>query len=130
MKNTKNATKNAVETKKEEVNLIDALLKVIDAVDTKAIDNASKETDTELLRSNLAKLVIDTAHKLNELKSVSSVSTMREMLYNLIAIETKKSIAFHAENEAKAKDTISDIKSSDNAVKLFSTMYKKEYAKR
>jgi hypothetical protein len=123
--NQTNSTTTAVEPKDD----ITALLESIDVIEPTEIEKLAKLDDTELLRSNIAKLVLDIAHKLGELKSIRSVSTMRELMYNLIAIETEKSIKFHKELEAKPKDTIKDISESENARLVYSAMYPKMYNK-
>ena len=119
-----------VEKKESDIDVITSLLDVIDNVDIKQVEKLASIDDTELKRSNIAKHIIDVAHKLNALKSVHSVSTMRELLYSLIAVETKKSIALHKECEAKASDTLKDIKASANACLVFSSLYRKEFDKR
>ncbi len=115
-----------VKTNVELKNVIDAILESIETLEAGRIETLSKEADTEIRRSNLAKAVIDAAHKLNELKGIKSVSTMRETLYNLIAMDTNKSKEFHKENNAKQSDTIKDIKDSKKAVLLFSALYPKK----
>ena len=108
---------------------LDEVLQAISLTDSATVSTLAKETDTELRRSNIASLIISTAHHHDLLKSIRKVSTMRELLYNLLAVKTKKAKEFHREQEAKVSDTISDIKSDATAVLVFSSMYPSQYKK-
>jgi hypothetical protein len=120
---------NEKEVKTEVQDLITALLSLCEKVNVETFKKIASENDLILKRVLLAKYLL-TLNDVAELKSVKSTDTLRELLYNCIAIETKKSIALHKENEAKASDTLKDIKSSEKAKLVFSSLYKKEFDKR
>jgi hypothetical protein len=125
----KKQVESAVAVNSVEKHIIDVILDVISDIDVDAIKQASASDDTEIRRSSVASLIIESAHRLNELQSVKSVSTMRELLYSLIAVDTLKSKAFHAKHDAHSSKTLEDIEASDNALLVFSTMYKREFDK-
>ena len=91
------------------------------------LDTLSKQEDTELVRTSLALYLASEAHKQNKLMRLKKASAIREVVYNLIAIDTKKSIEFHKQEKAKASDTIKDILASKKARFIFSAMYKKVF---
>jgi hypothetical protein len=109
--------------------LISALLSLCEKVNVEQFKKIASESDLILKRVLLAKYLLS-LNDVIELKSVKSTDTLRELLYNCIAVETKKSIAFHKEAEAKASDTLKDIKSSEKCKLVFSSLYKKEFDKR
>ena len=131
MSKTSKAT--VVESKKEEKqevkDIITTLLDVMEAIDVDALNKVKEEQDTELRRSGIANLIIKTAHASNQLAGIKTVSTMREVVYNLLATDTQRSQAFHRELGANPKATLEDIASSPKAVLVFSAMYPRQYSK-
>jgi hypothetical protein len=116
----------ATQSTESEVNIIDQLLEAVSATDASIVEQLVKSyEDKDLLRPAIALAVLETAHNMGYLKSVKSASTMRELMYNLVAHKTQKSISFHKENEAKPADTLKDIMADKNAVLVFSSMYPK-----
>jgi|WetSurSiteA1Bulk_404760.scaffolds.fasta_scaffold03785_10 hypothetical protein len=102
---------------------IEAVTKAAAAVEPAKFQSCFEDTDTELLRSRIAKLVLDTAHELGLLKSVHRVSTMRELMYNLIAQDTKKAKEFHSTHKSRPSETMREIKAAPMALAVFNAMY-------
>ena len=107
--------------------VITSVLNSIKHIDAGSLEKASKLEDTEMRRTALAKLIMNSAHKNEMLKGVKSVSTMREILYNLIAVKTLRAKEFHKNLNAKLSDTLSEIGGNRKARIIFSSLYPKKF---
>lgn len=111
----------------EQLNQLEALLRAASEVDPKAFEECFSDPDIELVRSRIAKLVLNTAHNLELLQSVKSISTMRELMYNMVATDTKKAKEFHTTHKTKPSDTMKEIKSDAMALAVYSAMYPRKF---
>lgn len=131
MKNT-TKTNEVKATNEVKINRIDEVLQALELCNKAKIEELNKQEDIDIRRSAIASYVLEVAHENKMLLSFKKTSAFRELLYNLLAIDTKKSKEFHKEQQAKASDTIKDIKDSALASFIFSSMYVrqvKEYLK-
>ena len=103
------------------------MLEVLELVEAGKVDTLGKEEDTIKRRVDVAKYLLDLAHKAGKLSRIKSTDTMRELIYNLIAIDTQKSKDFHKAEQAKAADTVKDILASKKASAIFNVMYQKQF---
>lgn len=121
-------TKTAVKETEVSVSFIDTLLEVLELIEINKIDKLHTAiSDTISKRVQIAEYLLDLAHKQNKLMRIKSTDTMREILYNLIAIDTQKSKDFHKSEQAKASDSIKDILASKKASLVFSILYQKQF---
>ena len=111
----------------EAVSIIDTMLEVLELVELGKVDLLGKEEDTIKRRVDVSKYLLTLAHKEGKLLRIKSTDTMRELLYNLIAIDTQKSKDFHKGEQAKAADSIKDILASKKASAIFNIMYAKQF---
>ena len=77
--------------KKQEPNLIEQVISVIEGLDLKVLESSASIEDIDLRRNEIAKHLIEVATKKSLLKGIKSVSTMREKVYDTLAVKTASS---------------------------------------
>ena len=88
---TATITSPAVATQKQEPNLIEQVISVIEGLDLKVLESSASIEDIDLRRNEIAKHLIEVASKKSLLKGIKSVSTMREKVYDTLAVKTASS---------------------------------------
>lgn len=77
--------------KKQEPNLIEQVISVIEGADLRVLESSASIENIDLRRNEIAKHLIEVATNKSLLKGIKSVSTMREKVYDTLAVATASS---------------------------------------